>query len=260
VPNSEKGDFIRDLLSARRAIANGVVDKTSKTRAKYWRHWCQYAEMCGVNPFIHKDDMSQLEREIILCSYSARVRSGAFGRGAQIKVQAVTDALAAVSKTIQLAGEQSPIYEAKDVYKENIGRMVEGYRRDDPPAVPQLAVPITVPNFCYKSTQNSKHQKLKTAGELVMMAFYYLLRVGEYTKPKFVHRNGHKVRATRTKQFSVGDVGFFKDNKILPRDSPLDILLTADSCTLKITNKKMEKWEIPYINGPSICQLALLKQ
>lgn len=41
-----------------------------------------------------------------------------------------------------------------------------------------------------------------------------------------------------TKQFTVRDVGFFKDSKVLPRASPLHILQTADSATLKITNQK----------------------
>ena len=36
----------------------------------------------------------------------------------------------------------------------------------------------------------------------------------------------------------VGDVGFWKDNQVLPRSSLLHDLLAADSATLKITNQK----------------------
>jgi hypothetical protein len=36
----------------------------------------------------------------------------------------------------------------------------------------------------------------------------------------------------------VGDVGFHRNDKILPRNSPLPLLLKADRCTLKITNQK----------------------
>ena len=50
--------------------------------------------------------------------------------------------------------------------------------------------------------------------------------------------NGQRVRAMRTIQFRVKDIGFFKDGKILPRNSPLNILETADQCTLKISNQK----------------------
>ena len=116
--------------------------------------------------------------------------------------------------------------------------MVEGFRREDPPAIPQLAVPILVPNQCYKAGLLSNHSKLKRAGCLTMVAFYYLLRVGEYTKPRYCIHQGKQVRATRTQQFCVRNVGFFKDGKIVPRSSPISVLLTCDSATLKITNQK----------------------
>jgi hypothetical protein len=116
--------------------------------------------------------------------------------------------------------------------------MVEGFRRQDPPSVPQLAVPIVVATTSFEAGIASEDPKLNACGCLVLIAFYYLLRVGEYTKPRMVTRNGKKVRATRTKQFSVGNVGFFKNNKIIPRTSSLETLLSCDAATLKITNQK----------------------
>ena len=116
--------------------------------------------------------------------------------------------------------------------------MIEGFRRDDPPAIPQLAVPIAVPNLCFEAAMKTESPKDQAIGCLTLIAFYFLLRVGEYTQPQFVYRRGQKIRATRTKQFTVGNVGFFKDGKIVPRHSPLEILLQSDSATLKITNQK----------------------
>jgi hypothetical protein len=115
---------------------------------------------------------------------------------------------------------------------------MEGFRREDPPSIPQLAVPISVPTLCYTAGQTSMDPKKKATGELILIAFYFLLRVGEYTQPKFVNQNGEKRRATRTKQFSVGNVGFFKNSKIIPRSSSLETLLSCDAATLKITNQK----------------------
>ena len=89
-----------------------------------------------------------------------------------------------------------------------------------------------------KTGLESSSPKQQAVGCLTIIAFYYLLRVGEYTKPKYVTRNGKKQRATRTVQYSVENVGFFKGDEILPKDSPLDILLTATSAALKITNQK----------------------
>ena len=113
-------------------------------------------------------------------------------------------------------------------------------RREDPPAIPQLALPITVPNYlhteAYQPDCDCPWQK--AVADLSQIAFYFLLQVGEYTKPRFTKHNGRKVRATRTVQFRVQDVGFFKDGKVLPRRSPLHTLFSADQVTMKITNQK----------------------
>ena len=78
----------------------------------------------------------------------------------------------------------------------------------------------------------------QATADLALTAFFYLLRVGEYTAARMINRDGRLIRATRTVQFTVGNVGFHKNNKVLPRNSPLALLLTADQCTLKITNQK----------------------
>jgi hypothetical protein len=93
----------------------------------------------------------------------------------------------------------------------------------------------------------------QAAGQLALIAFYYLLRVGEYTAPRYVTRDGRRVPCTRTKQFVISNVGFFKDGKVLKRTSPLDILLTADAATLKITNQKNGRM------GETIHQIAIDK-
>ena len=91
------------------------------------------------------------------------------------------------------------------------------------------------------------------------MAFFFLLGVGEYTKPKYCKKNGETKRATRTVQFAVNNIGFFKKGKILPRASPLPKLLSADSCTMKIT-KKMVAWERQSTNMPPTEPSAQSKQ
>ena len=85
-----------------------------------------------------------------------------------------------------------------------IERMVEGYRRADPPLVPQLAIHISVPNLCYTQASASKDPHQQATGHLILIAYYYLLRVGEYTQPKYIMRNGKHQTATRTVQFTVG--------------------------------------------------------
>ena len=233
-------DVARDILSARRALAAGTVIKTASDREKYWNLWREYATSCKIDPWL--SNISQLEAEIIISGFAARIRSGSYGRGHQVTVSTVQDGLSAITKTFELAGQLSPIYQPGTTkYVTNIQRQIEGYRRDDPPVTPQLAVPVAVPNFVFDKGAASGNPFEAALGNLSLIAFYFMLRVGEYTQPKFVYRNKTKVRATRTKQFAVGDIGFFKKGKIVPRSSPLEVLLSCDSATMVITNQKNGK-------------------
>ena len=131
----------------------------------------------------------------------------------------------------------------------------------DPPSIPQLAVPVIVPHQHYKDNVRNPDPFIRRIGCLMLVAFYFLLRVGEYTKPRYVIRNGKKVAATRTKQFSVGNVGFFKDGTVLQRSSPIEVLLTADLAVLKITNQKngrMGQTITQHATGSKACPVAAL--
>ena len=138
---------------------------------------------------------------------------------------------------------------------------MEGYRRADPPAVPQLAVPVTVPKYCFAEGLASQNVVESTIGSLTLVAFYYLLRVGEYTTPKFITIRGKKVPATRTKQFTVGNVGFFKNGRIVKRSSSLKTLLSCDIATMKITNQKngrMGQTISQHSTGTTMCPVRAL--
>jgi hypothetical protein len=72
-------------------------------------------------------------------------------------------------------------------------------------------------------------------GDLALIAFYYLLRVGEYTVK---HQRDRDNRATKqTVQFKLEDLTFFKTDKCgilqsLPHDAPSSLMMTAESATL----------------------------
>ena len=131
-----------------------------------------------------------------LTAYAARVQRGYFGRRNQICVSGVTAALSAISKTIELAGYPSPVYQDQHRYNLAIERAVEWWRRQDPPAVPQLAVSVTVPTKLAENAYADDENPCafsQAVADLALIAFYYLLRAGEYTKPRFITRNGKKV-------------------------------------------------------------------
>ena len=95
-------------------------------------------------------------------------------------------------------------------------------RRLDPLLIPQLAVPIAVIIQAYMAAYAATTtNRIRAIADLIIIAFYFLLRVGEYTRPRQVRvKNGKGQCATRTEQFQVKNVGFFKAGKVLPHTVP----------------------------------------
>ena len=115
---------------------------------------------------------------------------------------------------------------------------MDGWRKEDPPTEKKLPVEADVPEYLADMGRNAFATPLQQAvGDLSLVAFYYLLRIGEYTgKPS---RNETK----QTEQFKLRDVTFFKRDKRgklrqLPRNAPAHLIMSADSATLKLDNQK----------------------
>ena len=110
--------------------------------------------------------------------------------------------------------------------------MFAGFRRDDPIPVPEIAVPVAVPEQCAMAGLSAAATpKDKAIGDLALISFFYLLRVGEYTQKR---RKGN----TRTIQFRWCDIAFKNGNTIIPRNAPAAELLKATVATLRLSNQK----------------------
>ena len=79
-------------------------------------------------------------QDLVLTAFAAQVRSSYSGRGRQIEVLGVSDALDTISKTIELAGLTHPLYRAPKCYTLPLKCCITGMHREDLPAIPQLAV------------------------------------------------------------------------------------------------------------------------
>ena len=146
-------------------------------------------------------------------------------------------------------------------YQLFIEQVVERFRREYLPSVPQLAFTVTLPHKAYTDGLASPDPFISRTGCLIPVAFYFLLRVVEYTKTKTSIENCKRVSATRTKQFVVGNVGFFRNGVLMPRKSPLDVPLTEDLDVLKFSNKKngrMGQTITQHTTGSKMCPVHAL--
>ena len=163
--------------------------------------------------------------------FAKQVRSSEYSSHTRVRVQTVQLALRAVSQTFELDGDRNPCYQVgHQVFLLPIKRLLAGYRRADPPSEQKLAIPIAVIQHILNKATNQPTVRRLTIANLCTIAFFYLLRVGEYTDS-----GKHN---TRTHPFRVGDVTFWKNHKIIDNRLALATLYQANAATLTITNQK----------------------
>ena len=116
--------------------------------------------------------------------------------------------------------------------------MLAGFKNFDPAVEKKLACHPNLPDWaCRFGLRKGASPQQEATGDLVLIAFYYLLRVGEYTTKT------RRKKKTRTVQFRIKDVTFFKRDRrgllmALPRNATEEQVMGADAATLRISNQK----------------------
>jgi hypothetical protein len=83
----------------------------------------------------------------------------------------------------------------------------DGWQKEDPPTLKKLLVEADVPEFIAEQGLRAAAMELeKAVGDLTLIAFYYLLCVGEYTT------KGTCNKTKQTVQFKYANILFFKKN------------------------------------------------
>jgi hypothetical protein len=232
-PPGFRAEFTCDLDASWAQIADATVD--AKARASNWKHWCAWCKHFGFDKFLVDEPPPQQTH--ILLAFAARVRAGAFGHGRQVGSQSVKTALRHVAQTFVLPSYADPRGGlAGPELRLAFSRLCHSYRNEDPAPRPQLALPVSVFQDIMANEGASLDPKVRAMADLVVIAFFFLLRVGEYTPPTTGRR-------THTTQMRRKDMSFWKSGPggVLARLShlsTLDDLLRADSVTIIVDNQK----------------------
>jgi len=191
----------------------------------------------GVDPYLQR--MSYTHTVRILSGFAARVRQGKYGRGRTVQTCTVSSAITAVGQTIALACGANPTkLGGSEKLLPRLQQIMDGWRKEDPPTHKMLPVEADVPEFLVNMALTASATECERAiGDLAVIAFYYLLRVGEYTV------KGSRNNTKQTVQFKLEDITFFRKNtqgelRCIPRNSPDHIIMTADGATMKLDNQK----------------------
>ena len=237
LPPIAKDHVINLLRLADRGFRNGRVEATSKTRKAYWEKWRRHCQLIRLDN--HLQGVSFEEKCNAALSFAAAIRHGWYTRGGRVRAGTVSQALSAVNTTIALDINEQPfkVQGSKD-FLPVISQTLAGWAREDPPTEKKMPVEADIPEFLAElGLEKDATELIKAVGDLSLVAFYFLLRVGEYTI------KGKRNESKQTVQFRIKDVTFFRKDKrgilrMLPRNASDEDILSADAVTLKLENQK----------------------
>ncbi len=232
-----KGDYVRDFRVADEGYHAGRVGATTKNRNTHWANWTRYVRPLGLDPYIQGIEYTTKVRALI--GFAARVRQGLFGRGKRVATGTVVGTITAIGQEVALVCGQNPTKIAgSDKLLPRLSQTFDGWRKEDPPTTKQLPVAADIPELLAERGRDGVANSLDQAiGDLTLIAFYYLLRISEYT----IKRTRNETK--QTVQFKYEDVTFFKNNdygklRCLPRNAAASLIANTDGATMKLDNQK----------------------
>ena len=131
--------------------------------------------------------------------------------------------------------------------------VIDGFGIYNPPVRKKLSVEVGIQEwFFMKGLEKESTDHEQAVDDLSLIAFYFLLRIGEYT---MMYDN------KQTRQFRLRDIVFFKKDKggnlrQLVKKSTDKEIVVSEGATIRLVNNKIghknacihrEKWE-PYLN------------
>ena len=226
--HSTRADLAGDLHLAAATVTTATLDGDARNRS--WRVWTTFCHSANVDPWLR--GLPRLQQQTYLLAFGERIRRGHYRAGKQVKSASVETAVRHICQAHLLAGLPDARKTSGAAHLDlPFLRQKRAMSALDPPVRPQLALPVST----IEATTYLLHQhhtpKADATADLITIAFFYLLWVGEYTSLT-------KNRTMRTVQFRWMDVCLWRNGQLLSHDIPPHTLLTADGATLYIGNQK----------------------
>ena len=169
------------------------MEATSDARKKVWNEWKAYCHTFGVDPYLDGETFTTIIR--LSTGFGGNLRKGR--RGRPIGTGSVCTGIGSINTQIALdTGDQTLHQRGGEHFLKPLQHMLSGFTNFDPAVEKKLAVGPDVPKFAVEwahRRQTSPQQQ--AVGDLIIVAFYYLLRIGEYTT------KGKRTKQTHTRQF-----------------------------------------------------------
>ena len=217
--------FGGDLSIAHTTVLQGISSGRAASNATAWKSWIAFTSDLGLDPLLQAFQ----DKIPFLQIFAHRVRLGELAaHGNPIKSRSVEDYVRHVAQTFLQVGAHDPRLNSAHSIDFRLQRTLKAWKTTDPAPLRVKPIPITVIRriAVLAQTSASHDATYRAAADMIIMAFFFLLRPGEYT-------DNNKT------PFRLDDVQLFiGDTRIHLLTAPIEQLRQARFASLTFTNQK----------------------
>jgi hypothetical protein len=172
--------FSSDICIAQATVLQGVSPGRAAGTATAWDKWIEFTRDLGLDPFLQafKDKVPFLQ------VFAQRVHTGELAAGGNpIKSRSVEDYVRGVAQTFLHVGANDPRLNSANTIDFRLQRTLKAWKQSDPAPLRVKPIPITVIRHVAVLSQTT-HTNVPifcATVDMIIIAFFYLLRPGEYT-------------------------------------------------------------------------------
>jgi hypothetical protein len=209
--------FRRDLRLATHAVHSRVVPDRLAAQNRHWQLWVSFCHQHGLDPTL-RSTSSDFDAVPFLQVFAQRYRSGAIAPSRRpVRARTVEDAVRAVAQALAAVGSPDPRLDSFGHLDFRLTSLWRAWKRTDPPPTRVKPIPVQVLRQLVDHTRHLADPMMMAVSDMVILAFFFLLRPGEYTGT-----------SSNTTPFSLRDIQLFLGRVRVP-------LLTCSVPTLEAT-------------------------
>jgi hypothetical protein len=171
--------FCGDLRTAQATVLVGVSPGRATSNASAWSKWIAFTSELGIDPFLEAFQ----DKVPFLQIFAGRGHSGELAaRGNPVKSRSAENYVWHIAQTFLIMGTKDPRLDAAFHIDFCIQRILRAWKQTDPAPLRVKPIPITViRNIAVSATSDFVSSTFQAASDMIILAFFFLLRPGEYT-------------------------------------------------------------------------------
>ena len=218
-------EAFRDNFRAASAdITEGLSAGRDASADWYWAKWQNFSQHVALDPYL-----SSYEDPIpILVTFAREYRVGDVSSASGgVRSKTVQDAVRSVAQTLTALGARDPRLSASGKIDYRLQLQYRCYTRQDPPPNRVKPIPVQILRAVTAIAAASNDLEMQAVSDMIIIAFFFLLRPGEYT-----------ASTSDSTPFRLCDVTLSVGRTVFTSASSEADLLTAAFCILIFTTLK----------------------